>query len=192
MMTQLDSDANVNSDDPLQRPIMHVSEAVGSFIDYWGFKAIYGRVWTLLALHHQPLTQVAIAEKLNVSRSLVSGVMNDLTGFGLVRPVSDHRNAPYDAVLDIWPIISDVLRNREWMLLESARTALESAIEEATLRADDSGMDYNVDRMRLLLTMTELAQALLKVIISVRVPNSLEGLGPWFGRANTFLRAFRS
>ena len=116
--------------DRLGAKVRHVCEAVGDFIAYWGFKAIHGRIWTLLALRREPMSQVEVADFLQVSRSLVSGAMSELVEHGLVRPLSEHRNAPYEAVVDIWPTISDVLRDREWMLIEAARLALEGAVEE--------------------------------------------------------------
>jgi DNA-binding transcriptional regulator GbsR (MarR family) len=171
--------------------VRKVCDAVGEFIEYWGFKAILGRIWALLALRASPMSQVEIAEFLEVSRSLVSGAISELVKRGLVRAVSDHRNAPYEAVVDIWPSISDVLRSREWMLIESARVTLEAAIEEIELSASAEGSGYQVDRMRFLLRMTELAQAFLRLLIGIRVPRKLEGLGDWLHNSARFMRGLR-
>lgn len=173
--------------DPLTRRIRHACKAAGEFIEYWGYKEIQGRVWMLLALSKQPLSQSQVADTLQVSRSLISGTIAELTEFGLVRPISDHRNAPWEAVLDVWPTISDILREREWMLVESTRLALESTIEEAYFSDDDC--PYDLERMKMLLTMTELAQALLKMLIGARIPKTAEELEGWFGKASTFLKA---
>ncbi len=173
--------------------IQQVCDAVGAFIEYWGFKAIHGRIWTLLALRSEPMTQVEIAEFFGVSRSLVSVAMSELGARGLVRALSDHRNTPYEAVVDIWASISDVLREREWMLIETARLALESAIEEIELSGGQSGgmARWDVDRMRFLLRMTELAQAFLRLLIGIRVPHKLEGLGEWLKSSAKFMRSLR-
>jgi DNA-binding transcriptional regulator GbsR (MarR family) len=171
--------------------ILEVCDAVGVFIEYWGFKAIHGRIWTALALHREPLSQIDVAEFLGVSRSLVSGAMSELTSHGLVRPLSDHRNAPYEAVIDIWPTISSVLREREWMLIESARVALEGAIEEAELSSAGDAQRYAIDRMRFLLRMTELAQAFLRLLIGIRVPHKLEGLAGWLKSSSKFIQSLR-
>ena len=185
--------------DPLDRSVLGVCDAVGDFIEYWGFKAIHGRIWTLLALRSEPLSQVEIAEFLGVSRSLVSGAVAELAERGLVRAESDHRNAPWAAVVDIWPTIADVLRGREWMLVEAARMALESAIEEAEVggsrreaksRARSRG--FELDRLRFLLRMTELAQAFLRLLIGIRVPRKLEGLGEWLRSSAKFMQSLRS
>jgi DNA-binding transcriptional regulator GbsR (MarR family) len=178
-----------SGDDHLAGRIRQVCDAVGGFIEYWGFKAILGRIWTLLALRRAPMTQVEIADFLGVSRSLVSGAVAELAERGLVRAVREHRNAPYEAVVDIWPTISDVLRDREWMLIESARLALESAIEEVELAGSAI---YDVDRMRFLLRMTELAQAFLRLLIGIRVPRKLEGVGEWLRTSSRFLQSLRN
>ena len=66
--------------------ILGVCDAVGAFIEGWGFRAIHGRVWALLALSRAPMPQTVIAETLGVSRSLVSLAISELMEYGLVRP----------------------------------------------------------------------------------------------------------
>lgn len=173
----------------LERRIVRVCDAIGAFIEYWGFKAIHGRIWTLLVLSRRPLSQTEVARMLGVSRSLVSGAMSELMGFGLVRPVDDSRKAPYLAVVDVWPTISDVLRNREWMLIEGIRQNLDAAIIEAEDAGDETAWD--LDRLNLLLQMTELGQKVLGAIISIRTPRTAERFGRWLGRAAGLARRFR-
>jgi DNA-binding transcriptional regulator GbsR (MarR family) len=167
--------------------VRQVCDAVGSFIEYWGFKAIHGRIWTLLALSTSPMTQVEVADFLDVSRSLVSGAMAELLAHGLVRPMEEHRNAPYTAVVDVWPTIADVLREREWMLVEAARVALEGALEAAEM-SRETPPRFAVERMRFLLRMTEIAQAFLRILMNLRVPRKLEGIGGWLKDTAKFLQ----
>lgn len=178
--------------DRLDSRVKHVCEAVGEFIEYWGFKAILGRIWTLLALRTEPMSQTEIADFLGVSRSLVSGAVADLVGYGLVRAESEHRNAPYRAVVDVWPTISDVLRDREWMLIETARLALDGAIEEIELASPGQARRYDIERLRFLLSMTELAQTFLRLLIGIRVQSRLEGVTDWIKRSSRFLSSLRS
>jgi DNA-binding transcriptional regulator GbsR (MarR family) len=175
--------ALVDRTDNLTQRILAVCDAVGSFIEGWGFKSIHGRVWALLALSKRPIPQAEIAEMLAVSRSLVSLAVAELTQFGLVRPVNDSRNAPYEASLDVWPTITDVIRSREWMLIERARVTLESALAEAEYR-EETGLpnDWDLSRIKLLLAMTELAQTTLKAVLGVRMPRSLDTFGQWLLR----------
>jgi HTH-type transcriptional regulator, glycine betaine synthesis regulator len=175
--------------DTLSRRVLEVCNASGEFMEYWGFRAIYGRVWTVLALRRQPMPQTEIAETLGVSRSNVSMSIAELTKYGLVRATADHRNAPYEAVMDVWPTISEVLRSREWMLVESVRTALEAAIDEAEIAASKGeAHPYDVDRMKMLLSMSEIAQTFLRILMRIRMPQSTQGLGRWVTRASSFIK----
>lgn len=178
-----------NPPDRLTPRVLAACEAVGAFIEGWGFRSIHGRVWTFLALHKQPVPQTEIAEVLGVSRSLVSLAISELGEHGLVRAVGTHRNAPYEASMDVWPTITDVVRSREWMLVERSRIALEGLLHEAEFSAD-SGVPtvYDLPRMRLLLRMTELAQLVLKTMLAVRAPQSFDGFGKWLDGAQKFMK----
>lgn len=174
--------------DRLTQRVLAVCDAVGAYIEAWGFRSIHGRVWALLAMRTTPLPQAEIAEVLGVSRSLVSLAVAELATFGLVRPTSEHRAAPIEACLDVWPTITDVIRGREWMLIERARLALEAAADEVEFRkSEGKATPYDVQRIRLLLTMAEFAQTTLRVVLSVRMPGSLEGFGKWLQRAGVFV-----
>ncbi len=170
--------------DRLTLQVLAVTEIVGDFIESWGFRSIHGRVWALLALRKTPMAQAEIAETLGVSRSLVNLAVSELLSYGLVRATDEGRNAPYEANWDVWVTITDVIRQREWMLIERARVALEAALAEAEF-AQESGRatDFDADRIRLLLAMTEFAQAILKAVLSVRMPRSVDTFAKWLGRA---------
>ncbi|MGE0711165.1 MAG: GbsR/MarR family transcriptional regulator [Planctomycetota bacterium] len=172
----------------MERRILHVCNAAGTLVEYWGFKSIMGRVWTLLALHPEPLPQVEVADRLGVSRSLVSGTITELQRYGLVKPTDEHRNAPYVAVLDVWPAITDVLRTREWMFLESARQALEAAIEEAQ---DGRSGPYSIERMRLLHRMLGAVQRLLGLVIAVRRPDVVQSVREWVSGVSELIDLMR-
>jgi DNA-binding transcriptional regulator GbsR (MarR family) len=149
-------------------------------------------VWTLLALRKVPMAQSELAEVLGVSRSLISGTVADLVEQGLIAPVEDRRNAPYVANMDVWPVIKNVLRGREWMLLESTRLALEAAIEETEISLEEGQRPpFDLARMRLLLGMTELSQALLRLLFAIGVPHSSDGLDKWVHRAASLFSNFR-
>lgn len=188
-MTTAVAEDGIRHDATLDRQILRVCDAVGEFIAYWGFKSAQGRVWALLALNREPLTQAEIAETLGVSRALVSTTMAELNERGLARPVGANRKAPYEAVIDVWPSISEVLRSREWQLVETARLALEGAIEQAEFEAASGRqVRYDIDRMRLLLTMTEMAQHFLRTVFSLRAPTAAKRLSAWVGRASSVVR----
>ena len=126
------------------------------------------------------MAQKEIVEFFDVSRSLVSGAISELLEFNLVRPTEDGRNAPYEANLEVWSVVSGVLRSREWMLVERARLAIEGAIGELELRnrRGDDGQ-FSVERLKFLLSMTEVAQTFLRIVMGIRMPRSMEQLGRW-------------
>lgn len=192
--------ANTESGSPsLQRCVISVCDACGDFIEYWGFKAIHGRIWAYLAISTRPLSQRELVEALGMSKGSISVAVKELIDYGLVKPSTDHHHAPYEAVMDVWPVIVGVLREREWMLLETSRLALEGALNELQRIASptqhaangqhrqqgEEGSEYqfDADRLRLLLQMTEWAQGVLKLIINARIPRSPERWGSWMGRA---------
>lgn len=175
--------------DRMTQRVLGVADAVGAFIEAWGFKSIHGKVWCLLAVRSAPTPQAEVAELLGVSRSLVSGAIAELVDFGLVRAVGDHRNAPYEARLDVWSTIADVLRGREWMLMERARVALEGAIEEGEFLVESGeSTPYDLDRLRLVLGMTMFAQATLRLVLGWRVPRGVEAFGGWLEQMTRLVR----
>ncbi len=191
MMAASNIDA-LGTEDLMTRRVLRVCDSVGDFIEYWGFKHVHGRIWALLALRKDPISQAAIGRTLGISRSLVSETVAELAGFGLVRPTSDRRNAPYEAVFDVWPTIADVLRSREWMLLERAKGALEAAVVEAEIRiARGTEIPWDIDTMRMLLKMTELFQTLLKFLIAMRMPQSFKGLPRTLARTRGLVQSLR-
>lgn len=175
--------------DRVEQRVLEVCDAVGAFIETWGFRSIHGRVWTLLALSVQPLSQAQIAERLGVSRSLVNLAIGELSDYALVEPVNDRRSAPYVARMDVWPTITVVLRKREWMLMESARVALEALRHE--LREPSGARRYDSTRVEILLAMTELAQAGLRMVFALRIPHGSEAFGQWLGRAREVMDGLR-
>lgn len=189
---EVESVSRSEADDRATRRVLEVCDAAGRFIEYWGFKAILGRIWMLLALRSEPMSQSEVAEVFGVSRSLVSGAIAELTRRGLVTGVGDHRNAPYTAIFDVWPSIADVLRSREWMLIETARLALVAALDEVEY-AERRGQKTNYDpqRMRSLLLMTESAQAFLRTLLAIRSSRPVESLAGWVSRASEIVQSLR-
>ncbi|MBM4292175.1 MAG: hypothetical protein FJ138_12660 [Deltaproteobacteria bacterium] len=157
-------------------------EACGRFIEHWGFKSIHGRVWAYLALSGRPRAQSSVASALGVSKALVNQAIGDLMSYQLVRQTDTRHHAPYEANLDVWPVIVEVLRRREWSLIEEARTTLSALIE--TLEAlPAAARPFSLERARQLLQMSEWAQGLLRLLINARLPQTQERWLTWFGRA---------
>lgn len=159
-----------------------VCEACGRFIEYWGFRSIHGRVWAYLALSGRPCAQSAIASALGVSKALVHQAVTDLMSYGLVRQTEERHHTPYEANLDVWPVIVEVLRRREWALIEEARATL-SALVVSLEALTPTERPFSVERARQLLQMSEWAQGLLRLLINARLPQTQERWVTWFGKA---------
>lgn len=177
--------------DALTMRVVTACDAVGELVEYWGFKKVQGRVWTFLVLSRQPRHQTEIADTLEISRSLVSLTVTELMERNLVRAVDDKRNAPIEATLDVWPTVSEILRSREWMLLESARVALEDVRAELEWQEPEE-REYDIDHVSRVLSIIEIVQSLLKVVMSVRRPEpAVEQEVGWMQRASNLIGQLR-
>jgi DNA-binding transcriptional regulator GbsR (MarR family) len=110
-----------------QRPeIDALACKVGSFIEYWGFKQIHGRIWTHLYLSNTPLDAGTLIERLGVSKALVSISLKDLLEYDVILPSEKTPGCKQSYVInpDIMGVISDVLRKREKVLLNDVQNAL--------------------------------------------------------------------
>lgn len=192
-MSELDDEpVIIDPHAPLTQRILDVCDGTGDFIEWWGFRAIHGRVWTLLALMGRPLSQTDIAVLLDVSRSLVHGAVQELEEWGLVQRAGNHRRAPIVAVTEVLPIITHVLRTREWMMIERVRVALEAASQEADLHFLRTGQEpFSRERLRELTQLTEMAQGFLRVILNLRVSDDGRGLRHFLRTATQALAALR-
>jgi DNA-binding transcriptional regulator GbsR (MarR family) len=181
-----DSDAQKE----VEQALLSFCEACGDFIEYWGFKSIHGRVWAYLALLGEGHSQAELAKRLGVSRASVNLAISELASYGLVKPLSDRHHAPYEANLDVWPVITQVLQQREWSLIERARLSLERLIElapqveaSAALSTEPPAELFKLERVKRLLQMTEWAQSILRLLINARLPQTQDSWLAWFNKA---------
>jgi hypothetical protein len=78
------------------------------------------------------------------------------------------------------------------MLFEAARTALEAAIEEAEISGTGpEPVAWDVERLRMLLAMTEMGQGFLKMLMALRMPRTPDGFQGWLGRASQIVARLR-
>lgn len=177
-------------DDPVHLRVVTACDAVGSLVEYWGFKKVQGRVWTYLVLASSPRHQIEIAETLGISKALVSSTVAELMERNLVRAVEDKRSAPVEATLDVWPTIAEILRAREWRLLEDARVALEDVRAELEWQPEDE-REFNVEHVSRVISIIEVVQALLRAVMSLRRPEpEVDQLG-WISRASRLIGQLR-
>jgi hypothetical protein len=73
--------------------------------------------------------------------------------------------------------------------------ALEPAIHEAEIAATAqegaAAVPWDVDRLRMLLAMTEMGQGFLKMLMALRMPRTPDGFQGWMGRASQIVARLR-
>ena len=95
--------------------IKRLAELVGQFIEYWGFKAVQGRMWCYLYLLRQPLSSVQLAQVLEISPALVTQSVQILLEYRVIveAPKGPNGVLRFEANPDVAEAIREVLSRRE-------------------------------------------------------------------------------
>src|SRR5713101_697230 len=111
-----------------------VADAVGALMEFWGFKRLMGRVWTLLYLRGDALSAAELCEQLSISSGAASMALAELEHWAVVRRIRrpGDRREYFEAETDIWKMISRVMRERELLQIERALEAFERVREQLT------------------------------------------------------------
>lgn len=136
-----------------------VAENVGSFIEYWGFKKVHGKIWALIFLAEKPVDANYLIKNLNISKALVSMSIKDLLDYKVILPCKEKMSTlHYVANPNIVDVIADVLMQREAKMLLKVRSSC-----ELLQRAPKSKIENHVSQERLddLQKMTKLADSVL-------------------------------
>ncbi len=101
-------------------------DGVGSFIEYWGFRKIHGRVWALIYIADKPLSTPEIVKELGVSKALISGAINELLEHSLINKVGQAKygGLTYVSCPNPAEVVRDIIRKRELVLFESIQNNL--------------------------------------------------------------------
>lgn len=114
---------------PVSRAEDLAADAVGDFVEHWGFRKALGRIWTVLYLGGEPLPAAELQRRLQMSAGAVSMSLAELQRWGVVRKVTrpGERRTYFEAETDFWKMISRVIDVRERQLACSVRERLEAA-----------------------------------------------------------------
>jgi DNA-binding transcriptional regulator GbsR (MarR family) len=160
--------------DPIETAELRVAEVIGGLMEFWGFKAVMGRLWGILYLSPQPLSAAELGERLAISTGATSMALAELQKWGVVKKAwrPGERRDYYEPETSIWKMVSRVFRERELAKVREAVEAFESAIKligQARTRAstdEKKRLKFIEGRLTSLLTLSRLGEGLLKMLSS--------------------------
>lgn len=166
------SSQSAGARDPSVEVEIQVADQVGRMMDFWGFKRVHGRIWAILYLSTEPLSNAQIQQRLGISVGAASMALAELRQFGVVREAPVQRRAVhYEPETNIWRIVSRVLAQRErQVLIECAETF--THVLSVLRKENKPENSYVVNRIERLMRMTTLAQGMLNVLLSRGEVNS--------------------
>ncbi len=104
----------------------HLSESVGDFISYWGFRHIHGQVWCQIYLSTEALSGADLTKRLGVSKALISPALAELENYGLIKAMPKNlKTKNYQAELNVTKIIKSILKNRELKIVSKSGKCLD-------------------------------------------------------------------
>jgi DNA-binding transcriptional regulator GbsR (MarR family) len=107
------SNVNVN--------LIKLSQTIGYFIRYWGFRRIHGQIWTQIFLTQKALSGAELTRSLKVSKALISPALKELLKHKLIFEQNvDAKTKTYTANPDVLGVILNVLQKREAQLIKKA------------------------------------------------------------------------
>ena len=136
-------------------------DAVGTVIEFWGFKHNQGRVWALLYLRGEPYTATDIQRELGLSKGGVSILTRELEQWGVVRRVRlpGQRAWHFESERDLMSMIRAVLESRERKIVSRVLADLERADE--LIREDPTATREQRERLT---RMLRLARAIDRAV----------------------------
>lgn len=147
-------------------------EVLGQLAEFWGFTRTMGRVFGLLYLSKDPLSQAEFSEQLGISAASVSLSINGLVRWGAVRKaiVSGSRKNLYEAETDFKKIVTSVLHSRERQTLEDGMDAIAHALDKIEKERSkgeviDEPALFVLDRLQHLESVYRLSYRLLQMLL---------------------------
>lgn len=136
-----------------------MADAVGTAIEFWGFKQNHGRVWSVLYLDRRAMTAAELQKRLGLSKGAVSMVTRELERWGVVHRVKGTTSDSwrFEAETDLWKMMSRVFEEREGQFISRIARDLEQAEEEAKRARVDKQTLERIARLRALSKLAEQA-----------------------------------
>jgi DNA-binding transcriptional regulator GbsR (MarR family) len=111
---------------------LRAAKAVGSFIEFWGFKRIHGMIWFVLYTSPRPLSQQEIVAITQFSKASISLALKEMLGWGVIylQPVHKGKERFYSAETHLGKMVRNVLERREKIMLEEALGSFSHLLSE--------------------------------------------------------------
>ena len=148
--------------------VADLSEKIGGFIQYWGFKKIHGQIWSHLYLSARPLDATELRYRLGVSKALISISIADLLKYNVIEEVGrrDRRRVLFHANPKTAEVICNVLRVRERKMLQYLQ-ASHKAVKSMS-KEDRAALDFSAEKLNTLGEMINGAAQTLDTIIDMK------------------------
>jgi len=146
-------------------------DVLGQLAEFWGFTRTMGRVFGLLYVSPEPVTQAEISSHLEISPASVSLSLNGLLRWGAVRKsmASHGRKIHYEAETEFRKIVTSVLDSRERQTLEDALDAVAHAIDQLKKVGKRQDMDetalFILERLQHLESVYTLSFRMLRMLL---------------------------
>jgi DNA-binding transcriptional regulator GbsR (MarR family) len=162
------------ADDDIRAAELRIAEVIGGLMEFWGFKAVMGRLWTILYLSPEPLPAAELGDRLQASAGAVSMALADLQKWGVVKKAwrPGERRDFYEPETSIWKMVTRVFRERELGYVRASIESFETARKSlAKLRAaGDAELKRRIKfidgRIASLLTLSRIGEGLLMMLSS--------------------------
>src|SRR5438445_7547364 len=147
-----------------------VADTVGALMEFWGFKRVMGRVWTILFLRGEPLSAAELCEQLEISTGAASMALSELEHWGVVRRSRKpgDRREYFEAETDVWKMVSRVLRERELLQIERALEIFDRArarLQRAIPPGEQARIARMVERIGRLGDLARVGRGLLTAMV---------------------------
>jgi DNA-binding transcriptional regulator GbsR (MarR family) len=162
------------ADDDIRAAELRVAEVIGGLMEFWGFKAVMGRLWTILYLSPDPLPAAELGDRLQASAGAVSMALNDLQKWGVVKKAwrPGERRDFYEPETSIWKMVTRVFRERELAFVRAAIEAFETTRKQLAKARGSADADtkkrikFIENRLSSLLTLSRIGEGLLLMLSS--------------------------
>ena len=126
------------------------ASAVGTVIEFWGFKANHGRVWAVLYLGDKAMSAAELQAALGLSKGAVSMVTRELEQWGVVRRVRPAHSDSwhFESETDLLKMVGRVVSEREARFIERIEHDLAQAERLAARAGVDRAVLLRLGRMR--------------------------------------------